>query len=150
VTMFKTRRIGAALLAAAAFAAAPASWAAEPANNFAPWSWIGSNGDTTVYSPPPGGLTYNGYEAISSSTDVDHLIVVCGTGKVQSVSINFNSNKDLDMVVYDLSGNWLGSSTGTGDTESVGLSAVSKQAVVMKVYGYNGAQNPYNISIVCG
>lgn len=149
--MPNTRRICAGLLTAAALAAAPASWAMEPGNNFAPWSWVAYNGDATVYSPPTGGRTYNGYEAISSTTDVDHLIATCGTGKVQSIGIDFtHANGDLDITVYDLSGNVLGSSTGVSNTEVVNLNALSKQAVVMKVYGYNGAQNPYNISITCG
>jgi len=149
--MLNTRRICAGLLTAATLAAAPASWATEPGNDYEPWHWRGYNGETTIYSPPPGGLTYNSYEAITSTTDVDNIIIACGTGKVQSVSISFTGSAgDLDMGVYDLSGNYLGSSTGTGNTELVNVNAANKQAVVMKVYGYNGAQNPYNMSIVCG
>lgn len=148
--MLNTRRICAGLLTAAALAAAPASWATEPANDVAPWHWRGYDGETTIYSPPAGGYTYNSYEAITSSTDVDHIIVTCGTGNVQSASISFNAGSDLDLVVYDMSGNFLGASTGIGSSEYVNLNAVGKQAIVMKVYGFQGAQSPYNISIVCG
>jgi len=150
--MLNTRRIFAGFLTAAAIAAAPASWAAEPANDAAPWTWRWYNGETTIYSAPPGGINYNSYEAISSSTDVDHIILACGTGKVQSITINFamSSGHDLDMAVYDLSGNFIGSSTGVTNSETVNVSAANKQAIVMKVYGWQGSTNPYDMVIVCG
>jgi hypothetical protein len=146
-----TKRLICAGLVAAAALSAPASWAMEPGNDFAPWTWRANNGDATLYSAAPGGSTYNGYESISSTSDVDYIITACGTGKVQSVSINFASSPtvDLDIVVYDLSGNYLGASTGTGSTEFVNLSAISKQVAVMKVYSYQGTAT-YNMSVVCG
>lgn len=149
--MLNTRRICAGFLTAAFLAAAPSSWALEPGNDYAPWSWRAAVGDATVYSPPAGGYTYNNYEAISSTTDVDYIIGACRTGRILSIGIQFtNSSGDLDIWVYDLSGHMLAISAGVSDTERVDLSPIDQQAAVMQVVGWHGAQNPYNIQINCG
>ena len=143
--MFEIRRIGAGVLAAAVLAAAPSSWALEPENDSAPWTWHEQKGDTTATSG-----TYFGYEQISTTSDVDYIVATCGDTHMKWISIDFtHATGDIDMAVYDLAGNWLGSGTGVTDTERVELGAFGKQAVALRVYGYNGSQNPYSISVFC-
>lgn len=149
--MLNTRWICAGLLTLTALVIAPVGRAMEPGNDTAPWKWRASFGDATLYSPPLGGASYINAEAITSTSDVDHIIGTCGTGKVTWVGVQFtHASGDIDIVVYDLSGNVLGSSTGVTNTERVDLSAFNKQAAVMKVYGYNGAVNSYIVQVSCG
>lgn len=147
--MFQIRRVFAAVLAVAALAAAPASWAMEPDNDSAPWTWWEQKGNTTVYSPKTS-ASYFGSEQISPTSDVDYIVATCGNTNMKWTSIGFtHAAGDIDMWVYDLSGNLLATSTGVTDEERVDLSALGKQAVAIRVYGYNGAQNGYYISVFC-
>ena len=66
------------------------------------------------------------------------------------VNINFtHSQGDLDMVVYKADGvTQVGSSTSTGNSERVSLNGQAAGTYYVKVYGYNGAQNPqYTLTI---
>lgn len=134
---------------AAVLAVAPSTWAMEPENNSAPWTWHVLKGDATIYSPSTS-ASYFGYEQISGASDVDYIVATCGNTNIKWVSIDFtHATGDIDMIVHDLAGNSLGSSTGITNTERVELAAFGKQAVALRVYGYNGAQNSYNISVFC-
>jgi hypothetical protein len=130
-------------------------FALEPANNQAPWRITGNDAnsgrfDTTVYYSQIGGAGWQS-ENIASSSDVDYLFFVCpGTLKVREVAISFTHSKgDLDVEAYDVAGRLLGTSTGTTNSESVGVSAFGLNAVVLKVYGYNGATGAYAPSLGC-
>jgi hypothetical protein len=66
-----------------------------------------------------------------------------------SVSIAFkNAQGDLDLELYDLAGNLLASSPGSGDSESVSLANLAPGSYAVKIFGYAGARNPsYTLTI---
>ncbi len=66
-----------------------------------------------------------------------------------SVSISFtHSQGDLDMRLYNSSGTQVGSSTGSGNSETISLNGLAAGTYTIYVYGYNGAKNPnYTLSI---
>ncbi|HVK14426.1 MAG TPA: hypothetical protein VM597_37150, partial [Gemmataceae bacterium] len=66
-----------------------------------------------------------------------------------AVTINFaRAAGDLDLQLFDATGNLVRSSTGTGDAESVSLESLVGNTFYVHVYGYNGATNPdYELSI---
>jgi hypothetical protein len=67
-------------------------------------------------------------------------------GSYASVSINFtHANGDLDFSLHDSDGNELSISETVEDSETLDLSSVSG-TVLIKVFGYNGASNTYNLS----
>jgi hypothetical protein len=68
---------------------------------------------------------------------------------LDSVSINFkDSAGDLDLYLYDVHGNVVGQSTGTGDTETVSLARFAAGTYYVQVVGANGAVNPsYSLTI---
>ena len=124
--------------------------------NTAPWEYV-TYGTYTVFTGVGAGGSYLNWESVSPSGDLDYFVVTCGpntdiTGIVDYVSISFtHSLGDLDMAVYTTNGKQvLGTSTGTTDTETVSVSSVGDNAVVVKVYGYAGATNPsYSIITHC-
>ncbi|MBU1238922.1 PPC domain-containing protein, partial [Myxococcota bacterium] len=65
-----------------------------------------------------------------------------------ALSITFvHTNGDLDLSLHDSAGTEISSSTSISDTESVDLSALSSGTYLIRVYGYNGAENSYNLTI---
>lgn len=86
------------------------------------------------------------------NNDVDwYFLQTYGTGTSSSyVQINFlDSWGDLDMKLYDSQLNEIGSSTGTGNSETISLNTLPMGNYFVKVYGYGGAVNPYyNLSVV--
>ncbi len=70
---------------------------------------------------------------------------LAGTGGYgDEVRIDFwDDLGDLDLRLYDASGNLLNSSTSTGDSESISLEGLAAGTYYAEVYGYNGASNPY-------
>jgi predicted RNA-binding protein with TRAM domain len=66
---------------------------------------------------------------------------------VLNVRIDFTHvNGDLDMQLLDGSGNFLASSAGTSNTEIITRAVTPGQAFVVRVYGFNNAQNTYSMS----
>jgi hypothetical protein len=65
------------------------------------------------------------------------------------VTISFShAAGDLDLQLYDASGNLIRSSGGTTDTETVSLESLVGDTFYIHVFGYNGATNPdYDLSI---
>jgi len=130
---------------------------AEPDDNYPALNPLGYYGNMSVISRlRAGNAGWSGTWAnISSTTDSDYYLMTCGKlensqGIVSSVSVEFPGSKgDLDIQVYSLEGSLIGGSYGVSDTETVGVAAAGKSAVVMKVYGFNGAQNGYGFDIVC-
>ncbi|MBW4492767.1 MAG: pre-peptidase C-terminal domain-containing protein [Oscillatoria princeps RMCB-10] len=56
---------------------------------------------------------------------------------------------DLDLQLYDASGNYISGSGGTGDSESVSLQGLAAGTYYAEVYGFGGAENPYySLSVV--
>ena len=145
------------IVAAAAFlaltlAAERPSSATDPVNNNYSWAngantqW---NGDMTVLSAYALWATWPSVEAIGSSSDVDYLLMTCGTSKIYGTGIDLiHANGDIDIQVYSTNGTYLGGSGSTTDSEWVGL-GTTYNSVVMKVYGWAGAVNSYTPTLSC-
>src|SRR5258708_22487419 len=76
--------------------------------------------------------------------------MTAGEGRLGDyASIAFkNVQGDLDLELYDLAGNRLASSPGSGDTESVSLANLAPGNYAVKIFGYAGARNPsYTLTI---
>jgi hypothetical protein len=137
--------------------------AIEPEDNTAPWSPGASNlrtNSVTLYNASGGltswGATPSTDRQIQSVGDIDYAVMTCGrgtgspAGTIKSIDIGFtHAAGDLDMFVYDPMGTVLGSSQGVSNTESVTVSALNLNAVVLKVYGYAGATNSYSVTLRC-
>ena len=67
----------------------------------------------------------------------------------QSVSIRFqNARGDLDLELYDASGQLVRVSNGTGDVETVSLDGLGAGTYYVRAYGYRGVTNPsYTLTI---
>ncbi len=131
--------------------------AAEPVDNNYPWMGPLPNGTLTQLETVTG---YNGVQsvgasgpayAITTSTDADYYLGMCGgQTNVKKWRISFtHANGDLDIRVYRPDGLLLGTSAGVGNEEIVDVAAANEDAVVMKVYGFNGAKNTYGIQLFC-
>ena len=132
------------------------SLAVEPTDNNAPWASMMWGGPAYVYECgfPNGGCQVASNETIESSSDVDYFAVQCGSSNIKQVSITMGSpsygSGDLDIEVRKP--NWstvVGTSTGTGVTETVNTTSANMNSLVLKVYGYNGAMNTYSILVTC-
>jgi len=87
--------------------------------------------------------TYTGLEICSGEEDWFALET---DGSVLTVLIAFqHSEGDLDLEVYDESGDQTGFSNGTTDSESVEVG--QDGAALIRVYGYNNATNGYTLKI---
>ncbi|MFN5990091.1 MAG: pre-peptidase C-terminal domain-containing protein, partial [Dolichospermum sp.] len=66
------------------------------------------------------------------------------------VRIDFSHDQgDIDLVLYNQSGQEIGRSEGTEDFEEISLNGLAAGTYTVKVYGYNGALNPqYNLSVI--
>lgn len=127
--------------------------AMEPGNDTAPWKSFSRALDVTLYDSDVSGRPWSWwwYENISSNSDVDHVLVSCYGRTVQSAGIELRpANGDLDIYVYDMAGNLLGSSGGVTERESVDVRAFGKQQVVIRVYGYNGSTGIFTPQVTCG
>jgi len=75
---------------------------------------------------------------------------MAGTGTAaHAVSFAFtHAAGDIDVELRNSSGAWLRSSTSTSDSERLSLEALPAGAYYVRVYGYNGANNPsYSMTI---
>jgi hypothetical protein len=135
--------------------------ATESSDNTPPWN-TGSalyHGDVSVYTVAASGCEFGRVEAITTTTDVDYSLVVCGgfndgvnnlVTTVKSIEVILPAGTgDLDMEVYTTDGKLLGRSQGTGSVEIVDVSARKRGAVVLKVYGYSGAKGTYTVFEHC-
>jgi hypothetical protein len=126
--------------------------ASDPGDIFPGSTGTSYFGDTYIYECSANGCTtINTFQGISPSGDVDYIIAACGYGKVTSVQMFIApGGGDLDLAVYKFSQTLIGSSTGVGSTETVNTSAANLGAVIVKVYGYNGATGSYGLTVSCG
>lgn len=148
--MTSLRRLFSGLLMGAFLLAPTPGDAMEPSNDQGTWKHPYGNIDLTFYTTAAPGSRWGGVEAISSSSDVDHVLMACNGRNVTGVDIYLEPGTgDLDIYVYDLAGNLLGSSGGVTNFETVYLSAFTKQAVIIKVYGYLGATGAYHPAVYC-
>ena len=127
-----------------------AALATEAANDNIIWTASLDNTDMAIYQGQSGSVSsWNTHEKIDTVGDNDYHIMSCGGSQVvTSVSIGLtHSGGDLDIRVYKLDGTYYGSSASTTNFESVNVSSRGQHAVVMRVYGYNNATNPYAYSL---
>ena len=131
----------------------------EPTNNNYPWS----NGSVGFWGTMAVLVSANHLSAtfalddISSSTDVDYFMAVstppCGAnGKLGRINIGATSSSkgaDLDLQVFTPGGIYVGGSYSPTINESVDVSAQQANALVAKVYGFNGATDSYYIELTC-
>ncbi len=90
--------------------------------------------------------------SIHADQDVDWFEFSIGNqgGPRDLVAIEFASELgDLDILLYDVDLNLVGSSTGIEDEEVISLEGQPAGAYLVRVYGFSGATNPaYQLSIV--
>ncbi|MGA2499329.1 MAG: pre-peptidase C-terminal domain-containing protein, partial [Tepidisphaeraceae bacterium] len=79
----------------------------------------------------------------------DYYKTTAAVSGILSVDLTFTAALgDLNLFVYDSGYILLGSSTGTGDTEHVGVSTIAGAIYYIRVTGYNGATNgDYTLSL---
>ncbi len=86
---------------------------------------------------------------IHSSSDHDFFSFVARKKGTFEIATQFaHTDGDLDLTVYDASGNVLGSSTTSSDDESVSLSLSGRQRYYVEVHSPAGDTNSYDFSIV--
>ena len=80
--------------------------------------------------------------------DDDYVAVDVPAGRTLTVTAEFtHASGDLDLALLSVSGAMVSSSTGTGDSETVSVTAVTAARYVARIYGYRGAENGYSLSI---
>jgi hypothetical protein len=140
------------LLAAAGILAGSApSIALEPGNDTVPFATSVADiyGDMEVLVSIS--TSAAAQASITTSSDVDHILVVCsGTRRVSNVRLLFlSADIDLQVKSTDAARTLLGSSTAGGTAnESVTVPA-THHAVIARVFGFSGAISSYNIGITC-
>ncbi len=164
-----TKKLGFVCATALAFALVcpTAVHATEPLDNTPPWGTVISGGyiittqNVTEYvSNTSTGLAAWGDGAdrqISPSGDVDYAVLQCGKlssfvsqGKISSVQIGYNQAAgDLDIQVFDPTGVYLGGSFGVSGSETVNVSSLGLDSVIIKIYGYAGGTGGYSLAIYC-
>ncbi len=78
----------------------------------------------------------------------DDYYAISGDGSVISVDLVFqHSEGDLDMTLLSASGETLERSASTSDVEHVETPTTSGETYYVRVYGYNGAQGSYQLTL---
>ena len=86
--------------------------------------------------------------SIHNSLDSDYFEVDMITGVTYYANITFNgANGDIDTEWTSAAGAYLSSSGSTGNIESMTVLSSTNQTTYLRVYGYSGATNVYDISI---
>ena len=119
-----------------------------------PRDWAESNDvrsmATDLHTLAAHGMVFSNL-SINTPTDVDwyRFTTSAAGGPTDKASINFsNAAGNLDLYLYDAQGNPLGSSTGTGNSESVSLNGRPAGDYYVKVVSANGNTNPnYTLTI---
>lgn len=134
------------------------------------WKVDGPSASPPV-TPPPPPAGDDGYEdndtratarslgTLTANTTLNNLVSrdadffsfttsAAGTSS-NSVSIAFtHAQGDLDMRLYNSAGTVVGSSGGSGNSETVSLSGLAAGTYTVEVFGYNGAINPgYSLTV---
>jgi hypothetical protein len=134
---------------------AGSSFAIEPVDNTSPTGSLNFAGNATVYecgvSP---GCAFSTSDRISTATDQDFIVVTCGNTKVTQVGITIQNSPfigagDLDIDVLRPTGALVGSSHGVVQHESVNTTGANTNSLVLRVFGFNGGQNNYQVDFSC-
>ncbi|MEY2931863.1 MAG: hypothetical protein RL033_2612 [Pseudomonadota bacterium] len=135
---------------------AGSSFAIEPTDNNPPIGSLLFRGNATYYECgiAGNGCSFGTGDTISSTTDNDYILASCGQSKVNEVKITLQTSpfigaKDLDIDVLKPNNVTIGTSHGVGQVESVNTSAANLSAVVLRVFGFNGGQNTYEVTVTC-
>jgi hypothetical protein len=161
----KTKKLGfiCATALALTFARSGAVRAVEPTDNTPPWGTnaalpvVMQNVTAYITNQPGSGWGAGPDRQITPSGDVDYAVIGCGSangvvpkGTIKEIRVGFtHASGDIDIDVLDPTGKLLGQSHGITNLELVDLSALAKNAAVLKVYGFNGATNFYSVTVVC-
>jgi hypothetical protein len=133
----------------------------EPINNNIPWTvgfpaFWGPVSLLTNYNWQNAGAVTFGHDAIDAVGDVDYLVMACYSppgqirNTIKELKITFtHASGDLDIDVFGMDGATIGGSHGVTDQEVVDTSALNRSVLVLKVYGYNNAQNSYFVYLTC-
>jgi hypothetical protein len=167
MTMKKLGFVGATAIAFALLSPS-AVRATEPLDNSTPWASIGggyvqnaSNVTHYVGNSDDGTASWNAGtdRQISPTGDVDYAVVECGKangmpgvshGTIAAIDVNYTqASGDIDIQVFDPTGVYLGGSFGVTGSESVALWTLGLDSAVLEVYGYAGATNGYQVSVLC-
>ena len=110
-------------------------------------------GHISSYITPGNHAFFGNPDAIFPANDVDYHLISCGVAgkKITDLKILFgHASGDLDMAVYRMDGTFIASATSTTDDEIVTVSNFTNQNTVqLRVYGWAGATNNYNVEIFC-
>lgn len=129
------------------------TWAVDgPAGTTTPADDSFENNDTPATATPLGTLTASRtVSGLVMADAADWFSFTTASAGVagNSVSIAFqNAQGDLDLQLTNASGQVLGSSTSTGNGESVSLGGLGAGTYYVRAYGYNGAINPtYTLTV---
>lgn len=143
-----------ALLVAGLVLTPTSGGATEPTNNVAPWGtgqYGMFHGDVSLFTSNivEGDSSWYGLESIMPAGDVDYQLVACQGRVVKEVRLWGFSN-DMDIMVYDQAGNFIGSSTGVDPKEVVNVAALNVRGVILRIYGYRSATSPYyGVGVSC-
>ncbi|MDY0063169.1 MAG: pre-peptidase C-terminal domain-containing protein, partial [Myxococcota bacterium] len=80
--------------------------------------------------------------------DDDYFAIDLNAGDTLDVTLSFlDANGDLDLTLLAADGTLLASASGVTDEEVLGYVAPAAQTVVLRIYGYQAAQNLYTLDI---
>ncbi|MBC88418.1 MAG: hypothetical protein CMB12_03970 [Euryarchaeota archaeon] len=115
----------------------------EPNDTQATATW----GNATTSSSGVNSTSWSGL-TIHNSTDEDWFCFWVNQSAQFWFNITFvHANGDIDMTLYDGSGNTITSSTGVSNSESVSDVVTSSGFYCVRVYGYSSAVNYYNATL---
>ena len=119
----------------------PDAYEPNDTQNNATWG-NATTSSTGVNSTSWSGLT------IHNSTDEDWFCFWINQSAQFWFNITFiHANGDIDMTLYDATGNTITSSTGVSNSESVSDIVTTSGIYCVKVYGYSSAVNYYNATL---
>ncbi|MEY4545555.1 MAG: hypothetical protein RL685_1750 [Pseudomonadota bacterium] len=135
---------------------AGSSLAIEPTDNNSPTGVLLNMLNATFYECgiSGNGCGFNTNDAITTSTDNDFYVVACGQSRINTITVTlanapFSGTGDIDLQVLKPNNTLIGSSTGIGQVETVNTSAANLNAVVVRVFGFNGGKNTYQVGVSC-
>ncbi|MBL8891166.1 MAG: hypothetical protein JNL67_14385 [Planctomycetaceae bacterium] len=102
-------------------------------------------GISSAVADPVGGPKYDHTRVEAHTTDVYH--VDCWDDEVTAIRIQGDGDTDLDLYVYDESGNLISSGTSYSDREEVQVIPYYRQTLIIKVVNRGSVYNAYTIRV---
>ncbi|MEY2930198.1 MAG: hypothetical protein RL033_947 [Pseudomonadota bacterium] len=135
---------------------AGSSLAIEPTDNNSPTGPLLNMLNATFYECgiSGNGCGFNTNDAITTSTDNDFYVVACGQSRINTITVTlvnapFTGTGDIDLDVLKPNNTTIGTSHGVGQVETVNTSAANLNAVIVRVFGFNGGKNTYQVGVSC-